>query len=199
MPTAFACPSCQARFARKPTDHRCPACGFHLRAASPPPGTSQPLIYWRVVGVALATCALFIITTMFALKAWGEAKRSALSSPVKNDEKIIIPEFVEPQVEAPVLEPAETLPLEQKQQPGPKKEKSQDVAVAPAPEELAPPPGNYPEARSEVAAPVFKRLDTRSEEDLRKELVQVPIFWKSQVPRASLRLLAAASKDRAFT
>src|SRR6266852_3730404 len=77
------------------------------------------------------------------------------------------------------------------------KEKSQDVALVPIPEELAPPPGNYPESRSEVAVPVFKRLDTRSEEDLRKELVQVPIFRKDQIPKESLRLLAAGPGDKA--
>jgi hypothetical protein len=214
MPTAFACPSCQTRFARKPTDRQCPACGFHLRAASPPPGASQPLIYWRVVGVALGTCALFIITTMFALKAWGEAKRSALSSPVKNDEKNAVPEFVEPQVEAPVLEPADTPPLAPMEQPAPKKERSQDVAVAPAApvSESATAPANYPETKMDVATPsqtknstspqaqfAFKRLDNRCEEDLRKELVEVPIFEKNQIPQATRRLLAAAPRDKAHS
>jgi hypothetical protein len=170
------------------------------------------LIYWRVVGVALATCALFIITTMFALKAWGDAKRSALSSPVKTEEKIIIPEFVEPQVEAPVLEPAETPPSAPKEQPAPKKERSQDVAVAPAApaSESTTAPANYPETGIDVATPseiknstsppaqfVLKRLDYRCEEDLRKELMEVPIFEKNQLPQATRRLLAAAPRDKA--
>src|SRR5262249_32539089 len=120
MPTAVACPSCQVRLARMPADHRCPACGWHLRSASPPSRASQPLIYWRVVGVTLATCALFIITTMFALKAWGEAKRSALSSPLKANEEMVAPEFVQPKVEAPFIAPDDFTALEPKEQAAPK-------------------------------------------------------------------------------
>src|SRR5207247_8600576 len=45
---------------------------------------------------------------------------------------------------------------------------------------------------------VFKRLDFRSEEELRKELVQVPVFKNTQLPAASMRQLTAAPKDKKF-
>jgi hypothetical protein len=159
------------------------------------------------VGVTLATCALFIITTMFALKAWGEAKRSALSSPVKVNEEMIAPELVQPKVEAPVIEPDSAPALEPKEQAAPKKEKSQDVAFAspPSREETATSPANYPEtiASSQIHNQPsvgfdkeYKRIDRRCEEELRKELVGVPVFNKNQLPRASLRLLAAAHQEK---
>jgi hypothetical protein len=144
---------------------------------------------------------------MFALKAWGEAKRSALSSPVKANEELIAPEFVQPKVEAPVIAPDGAPALEPKEQAAPKKEKSQDVAlVSPASqEEPAASPASYPETITSSQAhgqpsvgleKEFKRIDMRCEEDLRKELVAVPVFDKNQLPRTSLRLLAAAHQEK---
>jgi len=174
------------------------------KATNSPQPISQPMIYWRVVGVALATAALFIITTIFALKAWSDGKRSAAAAPVRGQEKIVSDVIPEPE-----SKPSR----EQKQQPAKQTEEFQNRPMypeRPAPEPILP-PAKPEERKTEVASvPVtnnptapaaekFKRLDFRSEEDLRKELVQVPIFHKNQVPKESLRLLAAASKEKTFT
>jgi hypothetical protein len=41
----------------------------------------QPVIYWRVVGVAMGMAALVIITLIFALKTWAESRRSSAPAP----------------------------------------------------------------------------------------------------------------------
>jgi len=67
MLKAYVCPGCGTRYSRKPQverGERCPVCNRRKQ---------QPLIYWRVVGVALGTTTLLLITLMFALKAWADS------------------------------------------------------------------------------------------------------------------------------
>ena len=70
MAQTYVCPDCGTRYSRKPQaerGERCPVCNRQRK---------QPLVYWRVVGVALGTTALLLITLMFALKAWADSRRS---------------------------------------------------------------------------------------------------------------------------
>ncbi len=94
MPKALFCPGCQTRYLPRAAglEDRCPACGRPLGVVNSP-----PVIYWRVVGVALATATLFVITTIFALKAWADGKRSAGSAPGNGMENSIQPENLQPQ------------------------------------------------------------------------------------------------------
>ena len=87
MPKTLVCPVCQTGHSSKTPGliNRCPACGRRLEAMNP------PVIYWRVIGVALATAVLFVITTIFALKAWADGKRSATSDPGEGREKAVQP------------------------------------------------------------------------------------------------------------
>jgi hypothetical protein len=51
----------------------------------------HPLIHWRVVGVALAAAVLFVITTMLALKAWADGRRSTGTEPARGSAKSVQP------------------------------------------------------------------------------------------------------------
>jgi len=185
---------------------KAPACLGSLKSTSKP----TPTIYWRVVGVALAMSMLFIITTIFAIKAWATGKRSAVSAPEAGTGKIVLPSRLEPEVDTP----AQNTPVKQNQEPAQKKEEAQTAATYPERLESDPPkaPDKPNDKKIEVAAvpvennppaapvgPVLKRRDLRTEEDLRKELLQVPTFRMNQVPPASLRKLAMAPKDRKYT
>ncbi len=87
MPKTLICPVCQTWHSGNMSGlgGRCPACGGRFQAVNP------PVIYWRVVGVALATAVLFVITTIFALKVWADGKRSAGSDPGKAREESVQP------------------------------------------------------------------------------------------------------------
>jgi hypothetical protein len=185
---------------------KAPACPGSLKSISNPP----PFVYWRVVGVALVTASLFIITTMLAIKAWANGKRSGPSLPETAAKQVVLPILVEPEGKA---QEAKASP-EPGQRPALKKEESEIAPIYPEKLERDPPklPVKSDEKKTEVAsapainnppaapAPaVFKRRDFRNEEDLRKELVQIPIFRTNQVPVKSLFQLAMARKDKKYT
>jgi hypothetical protein len=181
-----------------------------MQNPNPSPRVRGPVIYWRVVGVALVTAALSIMTTIFAIKAWANGKQADASAPDTAAETALLPEPADTKAETsvPIATP------EEKPQPTQKKE---EIKIAPGypekPELDAPKPLAKPdEKKTEVAcipemsspprakAPaIFKRRDFRTEEELRKELVQVPIFRTSKVTAESLRKLAKAPKDKKFT
>jgi hypothetical protein len=177
----------------------------------------QPLIYWRVVGVALGTTTLLLITLIFALKAWADSRKSATPSP-RNEQQNFLPLIVERPVESVNAQPEQKPEPALKQPPAPLKE---DIPSEPK-ESSSPPPPVAPPAKPEIAKtevaskpnvkkpteaeiaepPVhepFKRIDFRSEEELRKELVQVPIFRRTHALDKSLLKLASAAKDRRLT
>ncbi len=154
MAETFVCPSCDTWYSRKPgakRSNRCPVCGSQLRTAPPPPPSSKSapqaarsspdcqatqtskrpsVIYWRVVGVAAGTAALFIITLIFALKSWADGKRSATPAPSVEDKQIVIPAPGNQPVESATPKPTAT-PAHGKDEPSfPNKEGSKD---APAP------------------------------------------------------------------
>jgi hypothetical protein len=102
MPKAFMCSGCGTRFSRRPRmegSQRCPVCG--RQAVRPIEPKRQPLIYWRVVGVATGTTALLIITLIFALKAGADSRRSAVPAPGTRNQRVL-PAPLERQVEDPV-------------------------------------------------------------------------------------------------
>lgn len=136
MPKTLVCPVCQTWQSSKTlgSGNRCPACGRLLKAMNAP-----PVIYWRVVGVALATAALFVITTIFALKAWAEGKKPAASDSGKGSVKSVQPEIRESPL-APVLK---------------SKENSQPADSFPRPEAIPSKPPARP-AKEEMVAKVAK-------------------------------------------
>jgi hypothetical protein len=155
---------------------------------------------------------LLLITLMFALKAWADSRRSA-GPPPSIEDKNFLPAIVERQVESAISQPEVKPEPAKKEQPPLVKEatpsepkdiaKPQAAPVAPPPKpetaktELASKPDTQKPAEPAIEN-VFKRLDFRSEEELRKELVQVPVFKNTQLPAASMRQLTAAPKDKKF-
>src|SRR5260370_28890739 len=98
MAQAYVCPDCGTCYSRKPQaerGERCPVCNQRKQ---------QPLIYWRVVGVALGTTALLLITLVFALKAWADSRRSGAAPPPTEDNSFF-PAIVERQVESANSQP----------------------------------------------------------------------------------------------
>jgi len=61
----------------------------------------QPVIYWRLVGVAMGMAALVIITLIFALKTWAESRRSSAPAPGMRNQ-LVLPAPLEGPVEEPV-------------------------------------------------------------------------------------------------
>jgi hypothetical protein len=49
----------------------------------------QPVIYWRLVGVAMGMAALVIITLIFALKTWAESRRSSAPAPGMRNQLVL--------------------------------------------------------------------------------------------------------------
>ena len=205
MPQAYVCPDCGTRYSRRLLAER----GERCRVCH---GRKQPLVYWRVVGVALGTTALLLITLIFALKAWADNRKSGGPMP-RAEEPNLLPVIVERPVESANSQPEVRPKATQKEQPQPQKESPPNESKGPAKPPTAPvPPPSKPEAtKTEIASKpgtkeqaepplekAFKRLDFRSEEELRKELVQVPIFQKKELPVQALRQLASAPKDRKF-
>lgn len=86
MPMTLVCQSCQTRYSSQTPRNQCPCCGRQFEGLKP-----GPVIYWRVVGVALATAVLFVITTMFALKAWADGRRSTMMEQSKGNVKSVLP------------------------------------------------------------------------------------------------------------
>ena len=60
----------------------------------------QPVIYWRLVGVAMGMAALVIITLIFALKTWAESRRSSAPAPGMRNQ-LVLPAPLEQPVEDP--------------------------------------------------------------------------------------------------
>lgn len=208
MAQAYVCPDCGTRYSRKPQaerGERCPVCNRRKQ---------QPLVYWRVIGVALGTTTLLLITLIFALKAWADSRRSAAPPPGIGD-KNSFPTILTEQPEATGMPEVKPEPSK-KEQPPPPKEEEPRIAPKDATPPAAPvsPPAKPQIAKAQVAIkpdpekpaePViaepsiqeaFKRIDLRSEEALRKELVQVPIFRRSNALDASLLKLASLPKER---
>ncbi len=209
MAQTYVCPDCGTCYSRKPQverGERCPVCNRPKQ---------QPLIYWRVVGVALGTTTLLLITLIFGLKTWADSRRSAAPPPSIED-KSFLPAIVEQQIESAISQPEvkpepakkEQPPLVKEETPSEPKDiaKPQAAPVAPPPKpetaktEIASKPDTQKPAEPVIAEPpiqeAFKRLDLRSEEALRKELVQVPIFRRSNALDASLLKLTSLPKDR---
>src|SRR5438445_11409110 len=70
-------------------------------AKAPRQPKRQPLIYWRLVGVAMGMAALVIITLIFALKTWAESRRSSVPAPGMRNQ-LVLPAPLEQPVEDPV-------------------------------------------------------------------------------------------------
>ena len=73
MPQAYVCPDCGTRYSRKPQaerGERCPVCNRQRK---------QPLVYWRVIGVALGTTTLLLITLIFGLERYEAVMDAFLS------------------------------------------------------------------------------------------------------------------------
>ena len=201
MAQAYVCPDCGTRYSRKPQaerGERCPVCNRQRK---------QPLVYWRVIGVALGTTTLLLITLIFGLKAWADSRRSAAPPPSIED-KSFLPAIVERQVESAISQPEVKPEPAKKEQPPLVKEETPSEPKDVAKPQAAPaaPPPKLETAKTEIASKpdtqkpaepaiekVFKRLDFRSEEELRKELVRVPVFKSTQLPAASMRQLTAAT------
>src|SRR5438876_10048071 len=144
MLKAYVCPGCGTRYSRKPQverGERCPVCNRRKQ---------RPLIYWRVVGVALGTTTLLLITLMFALKAWADSRRLAAPRP-NTEEQSSLPTIVE--------RPAESLNFQSGQKPEPTKKES----PAPIKEEIPSKPNESARPQMQPAAPPAKPEIDKSE------------------------------------
>src|SRR5438093_8363761 len=166
MAQTYVCPDCGTRYSRKPQaerGERCPVCNRRKQ---------QPLVYWRVIGVALGTTTLLLITLIFGLKAWADSRKAAAPSPPID--KSFLPAIVERQVESANSQPeVKPEPAKKEQPPLVKEEtpsepkgvaKPQAAPVAPPPKpdtaktELASKPDTQKPAEPAIEK-VFKRLD----------------------------------------
>ena len=68
MPQAFVCPNCGARYSPSVEGGKfCPSCSRgEVRC--------QPVVYWRVVAVAMGIATLLVLTLIFGLKARAEMR-----------------------------------------------------------------------------------------------------------------------------
>ena len=75
MPQAFVCPTCGASYSPSVGGGKfCPNCsGAGARC--------QPVVYWRIVAVAMGIATLLVLTLIFGLKARAEVRRSPSSQP----------------------------------------------------------------------------------------------------------------------
>jgi hypothetical protein len=75
MPQAFVCPNCGARYS--PSVGRGKVCPICSRGGVP----CQPVVYWRIVAVAMGIATLLVLTLIFGLKARAEVRRSPAPQP----------------------------------------------------------------------------------------------------------------------
>jgi hypothetical protein len=176
--------------------------------------------------VAGGTAALFLLTLIFGVQVWAGGSERSAPELVIVPESDVRPGVMEID-KNPKPARQETLPQSRKAQPQPDKEKANppdrnplppapdnaasEVAVAASEKPVVPkaisaaPAPTKEVSKAKAIEPVkptktiFRRRNLLDDEDLRKELVMVPVFQESDVASESRRVLAAAPKNRRYT